>query len=794
MIWLLPALIVYGTLQSQNIKVAGTVKDELSKQALPNATVTLTSMLNPGYASTLATNEHGSYSLTVPAEGLYKINVSYLGYKTVLLDSVLINAGRQELPPVYLVLEQASIKGVTVVARKPFIVVAPNLVTLNVSQSPIASGGSVYDAIKMAPGITEQDGSLSFRGKAVNILINGRPSHLSGEDLKNRLDGMSAGSIEKIEILPNPPARYDAQGGSVINIVLAKNKDYGTNYILTAGGGTGKYAKENTGIDINKRTSKLNLSAGYDFNRGTQYYQSTSVRYLPGALLKADEYEERRRNNDGYKLAVDYDISSKTSVGFLFNGYINARDRDVVNTSILHYDANVTDSSQKVFTAGNARISSPSLNLYYKTALDSIGKTLTLNADFMNYAKRWSDNFTNRYYDAGGGEYLVPYYLKDNSPGRIKVYSLSADYEMPAKNGKWEGGLKGGYIITDNDVLWENNTGSGWKTDPGKTDHFIYKENVNAAYISYSRPVNKWSLQGGLRTEQTNTEGKSITTGEVNRNSYIHLFPTVNISYTTAKGNALGLVYRKSIVRFGFDYVNPFITYQNAYAYSQGNPHLQPQITHQLSATWSLGQSFLAGFDYIKSIKSLGVSYRSENDVTISSYDNFNGSQVYYLYVSYYKQLLSVWQLSFMQAFGYFSYDVNTTGYNTAGKNNNPFTSINFRNTLSFKTGWTGELNASYVSALVSGIFKRKPYYSADMGVSKNLLKNKLTLKLSCTDVFNTLTADMKVNYQGVVMDKNKKEESRFLTLTARYRFGNLGIKKNKNRASGIEDIRGRIN
>ena len=427
------------------------------------------------------------------------------------------------------------------------------------------------------------------------------------------------------------------RAGRLLISFLSKNKSYGTNYILTNGVGTGKYVSATTGLDVNYRNNNINLYGGYIYNHNGQYFQTSSIRYLAASQLVSSEYDVRKRNGNTYKLGLDDDLNDKTSIGFLLNGYINYRNRKVDNSSVLHYDNNSIDSSSVVRTTGKAIFNSSSLNVYYKKTLDTTGKELTLNADYMRYSEQWNDDFTNNYYDAKGQEYLAPDYLKDNSPTKIKVYALSADYIQPTKRGSLEAGIKASYILTDNNIFWQTNTGTGWLTDNGKTNHFIYKENVNAGYVNYITAIKKWNAEAGLRVEQTNTIGNSVTVNETDKKNYVSWFPSISVGYTIDKNNVVGFTYRKSIERFGFDYVNPFVLYQNQYAYKQGNPKLEPQIDQQFSFNYTLQQSIIIGVDYTHATKALGVSYLSMSDTTISTYANFKGNDMLYGYINYTK-------------------------------------------------------------------------------------------------------------------------------------------------------------
>ena len=371
---------------------------------------------------------------------------------------------------------------------------------------------------------------------------------------------------------------------------------------------------------------------------------------------------------------------------------------------------------------------------------------------------------------------MQPNFLRDNSPANVDVYSVTADYEQPTKNGALEMGFKTSFTKTDNNVLWELNNGAGWKNDFGKTNHFIYKENVNAIYVTKTTTIKKWELETGLRLEQTNTEGNSVTNNQINKRNYFDFFPNIAASFTNKKNNSLSLSYRKSIQRFGFDYVNPFIIYENAYAYRQGNPNLLPQKNHELSATVSIKNALYLGVSYIKALKALGASYKPSATTNISSYDNFNSSDFYYVFVSYGKQVLPFWQSNISASAGLYKLNIPQTS--TSKKTTpNPFLSGSVQNSFTFKKGFSAELTAAFQSGIATGIFVNKGYFTMDAGVSKSFQKNKIVARVSCSDIFNTLVSNVDVNYVGVIQNKRSKTETRFLNLSVKYRFGNIVVR-----------------
>ncbi len=778
--------------KAQSIKVTGTVNDTIAKQALPNALIIITGLNN--FKTTTISNKKGVFNTSVVSAGVYSVEVNYVGYKKIIKDSVLIDEVHSTIPTFFLTLENNYLQKVTVTSAKPFIVMGTNKITLNVSQSAIAAGSNAYEVILKAPGIIEQNEQLNFKGKSVNIYINGRPSQISGSDLKNMLTNMQANNIEKVEILPNPSAKYDAQGGSIINIVLAKNKAYGTNYTLTTTVGTGRHARTTNGLDFNSRNKKLNLYGGYTYANNRQYFLSNTTRTLSYANLTADEFDQRTRNNNSYKLGLDYDYSKKSSIGFLLNGYKNFRGRTVTNSSILHYNNSRADSLATVNTIGSAIFSSPTINVYYKTKFDSTDKELTINADYIHYKKDWYDNFTNNYYDEKGQEYAQPDFLRDNSPANINVYAFSADYVQPTKNGKWEAGVKATFSNTDNNVQWENKTTNNWMVDNGKTNHFIYKENVNAAYLNYNRTIKKWSIETGLRMEQTNTNGNSITANKINKNNYINWFPNVGVEFTKNKNNVIGFAYRKSIERFGFDYVNPFVVYQNQYAYSQGNPLIQPQINHAFEMSYVYKQVYSFSLSYIRGVKSLGELYlQAPNNVTISSYGNFNSNDIFYFSAYGSKKLFKKWTITLVPVVGYIALNNASNGIAQGDVKKILLTQLNWQNSIAFKKGLTAELNFNYVSPYQYGSYTTKLFFNSSFGLSKPIFKGKVTARLGVTDIFNTVNSNKVLDYDGIKSIVNYKAESRFINLMLRYKFGNKNVRAKARNQSKVNDIQNRI-
>ena len=507
------------------------------------------------------------------------------------------------------------------------------------------------------------------------------------------------------------------------------------------------------------------------------------------------QHNENNRNNSTYKLGMDYDLSKKSSAGFLVNGFINNNKRIVDNHSALHYYSNTADSTSKLFTTSNGKVNGPLVNMYYKTTFDSSGKELNINADYMNYNKTRNDDFTNKYYDTKNMEYTAPTYIANHSRSDIKVYSFSADYTQKNKNGQWETGIKSSYSTTGSNVLWQNNTGNTWITDNNKTNTFIYKEYVNAAYINYNTTIKKWSFQTGFRAELTNTVGNSVTLNQVTKNAYLDIFPNTNILFNKNDNNQFGFNYRKSIQRYGFSYVNPFIVYQNQYAYSQGNPMVVPELSHNLELSYTYKQAYSISLNYSHGKKTLGDIYlEGANNTTISSYGNYKSSDIVYIALSAYHPITKYWTTSINPMAGYMILNNTSALANATSNNKILITQISWSNELTFKKNWSAEFSVMYISPFQYGSYKTKTFITADMGISKRMLKNKVNMSLSISDIFNSLVYNKEINYGGVNAVVNQKEESRFATIAFKYKFGNNNVKEKAQRSSKVSDIKNRIN
>ncbi|WP_295116710.1 outer membrane beta-barrel family protein [uncultured Chitinophaga sp.] len=775
--------------------VNGKVADKENKLPLKQASVTL--IKNGKQFANQLTGEQGGFTFKALEDGQYSLGISFMGYRDTLINPLTVAGKTLELPVIGLSATAKDLKGVTVSTMQPVITQSGDKMIVNVAQSAAATGSNAFEVISKSPGVmADQDGNLKLNGKAVAIYIDGRPSYLSGEDLKTQLSGMPSSSLDKLELMSNPSTKYDAQGAAIINIKLNKPKDMGTNGTVTLGATQGRYARGNAGATLNYRNKKANIYGAYDHLYTRQFVENKSKRYFDDNYLINDvDFSKERRNTGNARIGLDYDINKQNSFGVLLKGTMADRYKTSDNRTVLGFSGQPADSGTQQNAHGDQDILNPSVNVYYKTGSEKKKSELTLNFDYFNYNKDWDDHFNSQRTNAGGVKEGIPNNIRNNSDSRIDLYSFSADFTQPTKFAKFEAGIKSTYTKTDNNTIWENQAGNVWLNDDGKTNHFIYKENVNAAYAGLNKTIKKVTFNAVLRMEHTHASGNSLTTGEEFNRDYVQLFPSASISYQKSMMNSLSFSYRRSIQRFGYEIVNPFITYKNAYTYQQGNPNIKPSISNTVEATWSYKYMLFTTLGYVHGKDNLSPTFKQDpgRKILINGYDNLGKFDVVYANVVFTKALTKKFQTTAVVT-GMFINIKTDMGAGEVFEKKSVAAQINWQNTINLPKAFFLEVNAQMMTPMSAGYAAINTMGSIDLGLRKNVLKGKGTLKLGLNDILNTKQYNIDVDYQNVRSNNKINMDTRTAALTFTYRFGNKNVKQTKTRKNTIEAESNRTN
>jgi len=781
---------------SADAQITSIIVDKATNNPLSNASISLQNIKDSTISRTV-TKDNGSFSFNAITNGQYTLTVSYVGYEAYTVGvKIADHTINTLLDTIALDHADKNLNQVIVTGKKPFVEFNPNQITLNVAQSPIATNGSAYEVIKRAPGVTENFNGLTFRGKTTLVLINGRQTYLTGAELKQMLMDMPATDIDKVQIIPNPSAKYDADAQSVIDIKLLKNNSYGVNGVFTGAIGAGEDLRYNGGLSLNYRKNRINVYGNYNYEHNQQHFNIQSDRMItPTDQIMENNQEERIRYNNDYKLGADYTINKNSTTGVLFTGYTNYRSRNSTDNITLSHAAPFVDSFSTVTMGGHAVFSTASVNVYYKTTFDTLGKTLTLNADYFNYNKKWSDNYLTSYATIDNIEYQPTYALRDSSPGNNNVYSFAVDYTNPFKKyGRIDAGLKTTYTATDNNVLWQYQNGANWLVDTSLTNHFVYNENINAAYISYDRTIEKYELTIGVRGEGTVTRSNLITTNQVHDSSYFGLFPNLRLQFTKNQNNVFSIGYHRSIQRPDFDMINPFIVYISEYSFFAGNPYLRPQLVNNFSLTYTYKKSLNLAVNYSHATNAIAaiVVTGANNSVGVIS-GNISTQSTASFSANWGGDIYKFWNVNISSEADYIAY---SEDYEKGVLNNSNIGWVyqgQLQNTFKFSKSWAAEIGTYYHSTIPYGFYQIKPSFRMDAGIQKIILHENGKLALSLIDIFNTESINYSTNFMGINETVDYKSESRFVKLQFTYKFGNKNVKQAAARASAIADINKRM-
>ncbi len=776
---------------------SGRVVDEGGKP-LVFATVLLLNAGDSAVVKTTLTNEKGEYDLTPLPDNIFLLRVTLIGYESFYSDKITVADNNTLVPVITMKQVDARLKDVTITTQKPFIEVHPDKLVVNVENSIVSAGSSVMDVLQRSPGVTvDQNDNISLKGKqGVNVMIDGRIVPVSAADLANMLKSMPSTAVDKIEIISNPSAKYDAAGtAGIINIRTKKDSRMGLNGSVNAGYGQGVYDKENAGFNLNYREKKFNVYLNYNASYRTGFsHVDWNRQFFPGNIYSGayvqDNYSVLKFHTHTVATGVDYSLSSKTTIGISAtgesfhlgtNGYYSAKVYGQNNVFDSLFDTNNTSS-------GNWYNIAPNLHLQHN--FDSAGKQLTVDADYAVYSNANTQDFTTLYTLPDGSQSKQPYILHADINGTTQIRSFKADYVNPLKdNARFEAGIKSSFVTADNEPEFYDRSNGGNVYDITKSDHFIYDENINAAYVNAAKDWKKYSAQFGLRAEQTIVSGDEKITGQAFDRNYLQLFPSLAVQDHLNPNNDIGLTVCRRIERPGYDDLNPYVFFVDPSTYKTGNPYLDPALTYAADLSYTYKQRLITTLTYSQTsdvITEVIKPSTTQDRVTIQTKDNLASMSYFGVSGAYTIPLFKWWtNITNFDAY-YAKYEGNLSNTNlSAGK---PTFDINTSNKFTLPKNWSAEVTVFYQAAQVYGFLNLTPISMFNAGIQKNLLDKRLTLRLNANDIFWHGNESGSSYFTGYTEVFTAKHDTRQVSIAATYRFGKKTIAPVSRHSGGAED------
>jgi len=791
------AILVTGLCTSLHAQQTGVISGMVrssDKKPVDAATVSLLKIKDSSLIKISVTSKAGIYEFLRLKKGSYLLQVTAVGHSKYLSDPIVLGTdssrettadiGLQQLPVV--------IGGVTVLARKPLVENKIDRTVVNVDASTTNTGLSALEILEKSPGVTvDNDGNVSLKGKqGVVILIDGKQTYLNAKDLANYLRNMPSNQLDQVEIMTQPPAKYDATGNSgVINLVTKKSKNVGFSGTATTSAIIAKYFKNTNSLTFNWRNGKTNFYGNYGYSWWEGFNDiHTNKSLRQDAATPFNRYVEQYtfgRYSDRahtFRAGVDYFADKKTTLGISVNGTVDKGSFTSVSQAnifdSLHHFVQVNDA--------NSQTRSPQTNLGFNLDLQrkmSGDKELSVDADYIFYNTPGTSYTNNYLYNSDKTPSEEPYLLDGQLPSRIDIYSLRSDYKQSLKgNATLEAGVKSSYVRTDNNAVYTlfDNSLQKWTPDTTISNHFIYKENINAAYLSLRKQIKKLTAQIGLRAEQTVSDGDQTVKKIAFHKNYLQVFPTAYFSYQRNDNNIFGLSYGRRVERPGYQDLNPFQSQLDRYTYDQGNPNLQPQFSHNFELSYNFkGQlnvtaNYTVTTDIISGVLLTVKQPGDSNYTTINTSQNLASLKTIGLSVNYSRQITKWWSLNvfgnlynnhYIGSIDGQAIDLNLTSFNG-----------NFSSQFNFSGGWSGEISGFYNAKSYDGgavLSYGRGMFS--LGGGKKIWKDKAAIKLNLRDPFYLM------NYHtDSELDKSHTQakyvwDNRRIILTLVYRFGRSG-------------------
>lgn len=756
--------------QQQELKARGTIFDD-QNETVPYAVINIHSIADSSLVTGVATNDDGLFEFSIP-EGQYYIDISFFGMvsKQIKLSQT---SGALDLGKIKLVAGKTTeVAGAEVVAQRNQMSLQIDKRVFNVGSDLNSQGANATEVLQNIPSVTvDPEGNVSLRGsQAVRILIDGKLSGFASS--ADALQQLQADMIDKIEVITNASARYEAQGeAGIINIILKKSKKAGFNGSATLRGGY--YPDDGIGVNANYRKDKLNLYGSANYNYRRVDGRSTTHQRLESAdtaFIYDQGYKHvRKKNGVNINVGADYDINPKNtisaSVGFRYGVGNNKYDRTYDNYTI-----------NEVFKSKDTRFEDQKENenmleatIGYTTRFKKEGSEWKTSLRFFN-----DKDFEDSDYTETSTNYSNTLVERSNAYVTENMVLLQSDFVLPIfEKGKLETGIRGQIRDFDNKFGYSTKIANDWIGNPLFNDRFNYDERVYAAYLMGANTFGKLGVQAGLRGEYSEVYTRQYSEAQGNTRDYFNLFPSLALSYQHNQANTFQLSYSRRINRPGQWDLMPFMKFGDNRTMRVGNPDLDPELTDSYEAgilnTFEKGS--LLSSVYYKHTKNKfdRLSYLANDSIIYQRAVNIATRDAIGLELTANYNPAN-W-IRITSGFNFFREEIR------GNLQNQNFNYDNFSWTnrssvnVSLPQRWRMQLSGNYEAPVVNAQGKRLSMYFMDFGLSKDIMKNKATIGFNVTDILNSRKWRSTVNTPEIQSETMFQWRQRSARITFTYRF-----------------------
>jgi hypothetical protein len=779
--------------------ISGLITDSTAT-GVPFVPVALLNSKDSTIVKGVLSDEGGKFRFAEIKPGTYLLRVNAVGYSDTLSELISLDSSSQiQLPLIRLQRRDVLLNEVAITAVKKPVEFKNGNIIVNIENSPLAIGNSVYDLLSRLPGVTVDEAVISIQGKqGVRIYIDERLQPMTGTQLVNLLKSMNASSIEKIEVLKNPPSKYDAAGtGGIINIKTKRVKVTGFSGSANTSYTQGFYANKGVGFSLNYKGK--NVAVFSNFNGGDDallhVIQANRFYTYPDHRAEFIQHTQTKVGNTygSFNVGADWFVTKKTTVGVRLDGAFGKGLQDRygntnLNDSIIGY-------SRIAFLANvNNPYNYLNYNFNAEHLFDTLGTKLKFSMDYSPNTERNDGYFENHLQNSEKTDILDPVIFRSSNTFQYYITSARLDFEKKlGKSFSLETGLKQTFQNISSDfVLQRRDSQTGiYKVDSVFTNIFSYKEQINAGYINLQKAIKKANLQLGLRGENTNVLAESKSSGIKYTRQYFNLFPTFSVDYNPTENNNLQFSYNRRINRPNYNLYNPYKTFFTSILQTgQGNPYLRPEYSNSFEITHNYKGRISNSFSY-SLIDNFILGYNYQNDSTketISLVKNLKNSSnfAYSLYMQ--QDVRKWWNITFIGTISEFYYkgDVNGLSYKASALSYNAFLTNMFALPKNYKV----ELNAQYIGPMLYGVNYNQYRWALNFALRKSFLNNKLSLTIGMNDAFFTMIIRNRIHYQNQDATIHVTTDTQRFKFALNYSFGKIKVTQRETKSNQEEKSR----
>ncbi len=779
-------------LLSQTLQVSGAVKDG-TDESIPFASIFLLQVSDTSVVKGASADENGIFIIENVLPNLYFIRASYIG-KTSKLIAIDIS---RDVKIGTLIIDQAVeiLDEVVVNSTRPIIERKADRLVFNVENS-VVSQGSSWEVLKRTPGVIAVEDNLRVQNQSATLYINDRKVQLSPQEVRSLLENLSGEQIKMIEVIKNPPAKYDAEGGPVLNIVTAKNIALGYKGNVNSTYTQAIFPKYTFGTSHFYKTSKLNAFASYTYGPNKEF---KNVKSETNFIDQTGVFSKWRTNFDktsrakthNGQLNLDYDFDDRNQLSLASNILLSPdKTFDQFQDTEMRNGLNVLDST---FTTGSDLLEDKknlSADLTYTHKFKEDGN-LSLNGQYTKFNYDRTQDAVSNYFDPQD-QFIRSFAFYTDAAQEVDIYTAQLDISSSLGSVSYETGLKGSFIDSRSGLEYFNVLGSGRVFNAALSDDYRYEEAVYAGYFSLSKVTEKLRIKAGLRAEQTFSKGSSISLSAINDLRYFELFPTFYIQHDLNEDHSLSFDYSRKLGRPRYDDLNPFRVYINENNYVEGNPNLVPYFSHNFNLNYTLKGEYFFDFyyrdngDYISDLAFQDNVNFTLRDIT----QNVLESISYGFDFNYGKAATPWWSI-----YTYISIFHEEETFLALESNNQRVTNavdgvyIDFSNyiTLSKDGSFRGELGLTYLSGFLNGSYKRDESTNLTLGFRKSFWNKRALFSVQANDLLNKVNSWITSRYLNQDNSYLSRPETQYVRMGLTVNFGNFRLADNERAIEKIE-------